>query len=97
MRSPDEGTCASEADFSTAGVDAVRARRIRVKPCSSTRYEAIEDLPAQMPGWCQEREIVIYWGLASAQSNKHGSIRTKETTEWVFSGSAVVRTGDASC
>ncbi|KAH3993091.1 hypothetical protein HBI10_207030 [Parastagonospora nodorum] len=56
MRPPDEGTCASEADFSTAGV-------------------------AAMPGWCKERRIMIYWGLASAQSNKHGSMRTKETTE----------------
>lgn len=45
-----EGTCASDADFSTAGVAAVRARRRRLKPCSSMRYEAIDDLPAQIPG-----------------------------------------------
>jgi hypothetical protein len=33
----DEGTWASEADFSTAGVAAVRASRRRLKPCSSMR------------------------------------------------------------
>jgi hypothetical protein len=33
----EDGTCASEADFSTAGVAAVRARRRRLKPCSSMR------------------------------------------------------------
>jgi hypothetical protein len=48
-----EGTWASEADFSTAGVAAVRARRRRLKPCSSMRYEAIDDFPAQIPGSCQ--------------------------------------------
>lgn len=44
------GTVAFEADFSTDGVAAVRAKRMRLKPCSWTRYEAIEDLPAQIPG-----------------------------------------------
>lgn len=53
-RASGEGTCALDADFSTAGVVAVRARRIRLKLCSSTRYEAIEDLPAQIPGSSQE-------------------------------------------
>lgn len=53
MEADGEGTWASEADFSTAGVAAVRARRRRLKPCSSTRYEAIDDLPAQIPGACQ--------------------------------------------
>jgi hypothetical protein len=44
-----EGTCAFDADFSTAGVAVWRVRRMRLKSCSSTRYEAIKDLPAQMP------------------------------------------------
>ena len=44
-----EGTWASDADFSTAGVAAVRVRRRRLKPCSSMRYEAIDDFPAQIP------------------------------------------------
>jgi hypothetical protein len=44
-----EGTCALDADFSTSGVAAVRARRMRLNWCRSTRYEAMDDLPAQMP------------------------------------------------
>jgi hypothetical protein len=47
-----EGTCAFDADFSTAGVAAFRARRMRLKSCSSMRYEAIEDLPAHIPVAC---------------------------------------------
>lgn len=43
------GTWTLEADFSTEGVSALRERRMRVKPCSSMRYDAIEDFPAQMP------------------------------------------------
>jgi hypothetical protein len=44
-----EGTVVSEADFSTAGVVAVRARCMRLKWCWLTRYDAMDDLPAQMP------------------------------------------------
>jgi hypothetical protein len=46
----EEGTWASEADFSTAGVLAVRAIFRGVKAWFSIRYCWIEDLPAQMPG-----------------------------------------------
>lgn len=41
--------CEPEAFRSTAGRGEVRLRCIRVKLCSFTRYEAIEDLPAAMP------------------------------------------------
>jgi hypothetical protein len=44
-----DGMLALEADFSTAGVAAVRARCRRLNRCSSTRYDAMEPLPAQMP------------------------------------------------
>jgi hypothetical protein len=44
-----EDTDTFDADFSMAGVAAVRARLIRLKSCSSTRYEAIDDLPAHIP------------------------------------------------
>ena len=50
MSSGDEGTWASEADFSTDGVLAVRAIFRGVKAWVSIRYCWIEDLPAQMPG-----------------------------------------------
>lgn len=66
-----DGTCTFDADFSTAGVAAVRARRMRLKPCSSTRYEAMEDLPAQMPASCQQLSGDAGKTLASAQSNEH--------------------------
>lgn len=52
-RGPADGTWAFEADFSTAGVAALRARCMRLNWCSSTRYEAMDDLPAQMPGYGQ--------------------------------------------
>lgn len=67
-----DGTCASEADFSTAGVAAVRARRRRLKPCSSIRYEAIEDFPAHMPVTSQLLYCIRSEVLASAYPNKHG-------------------------
>jgi len=66
-----EGTRVLEADFSSGGVSAVRARRRRVNWCSSTRYEAIDDLPAHIPVPCQPRLILFPTVLASAQSNKH--------------------------
>jgi hypothetical protein len=50
LASGDEGTWASEADFSTDGVLAVRAILRGVKAWVSIRYCWIEDLPAQMPG-----------------------------------------------
>jgi hypothetical protein len=72
LRASGEGTWASEADFSTAGVAAVRARRRRVKPCSSTRNEAIDDLPAQIPGARQLLPGALgEERLASAQSDEH--------------------------
>ena len=66
-----DGTWASDADFSTAGVAAVRARRRRLKPCSSMRYEAIADFPAHIPGFCQPLLRLSNKVLASTQSNKH--------------------------
>jgi hypothetical protein len=68
------GTDALDADFSTAGVEAVRASRSRLKLCASMRYEAIEDLPAQIPGQGQETPAMDGGGgesLASAESNQH--------------------------
>jgi hypothetical protein len=61
----------ADGDFSTAGVAAVRARRRRLKPCSSMRYEAIDDFPAQIPRRRQTLLGVINQVLASTQSNKH--------------------------
>ena len=58
-----EGTSALDADFSTAGIAAVRARRMRWKLCSSTRYEAMDDLPAQIPGWRQQA-VGGCWGTS---------------------------------
>ena len=46
----EEGTWASEADFSTDGLLAVRAIFRGWKAWFSIRYCWIEDLPAQMPG-----------------------------------------------
>jgi hypothetical protein len=66
-----EGTCAFEADFSMGGVAALRARRMRLKPRSSTRYEAIEDLPAHIPRRCQQPFSTLQKVLASAQPYKH--------------------------
>jgi hypothetical protein len=66
-----EGTCAFEADFSMAGVAAFRARRRRLKSCSSTRYDAIEDLPAHIPVACQQPLSTSWKVLASAQSYEH--------------------------
>jgi hypothetical protein len=43
------GTWEFEALRSTAGGGEARSRCTRVKLCSLTRYEAIEDLPAAMP------------------------------------------------
>ena len=48
---------------------------MRLKSCSSTRYEAIEDLPAQIPGSSQSCRIMSKRKLASAQPNKHDSTR----------------------
>lgn len=42
-------TACREAELSMRGAAVGRARRRRVKLCSSMRYEAISDLPAQMP------------------------------------------------
>lgn len=66
-----DGTWASEADFSTAGVAAVRARRRRLKPCSSMRYEAIDVFPAQIPGACQSQPSLSGGMPASTQSDEH--------------------------
>jgi hypothetical protein len=50
----------------------VRARCRRVKPCSSTRNEAIDDLPAQIPGARQLLPgALAKERLASAQSDEH--------------------------
>lgn len=66
-----DGTWTSDADFSTAGVAAVRAKRRRLKPCSSMRYDAIDDLPAHIPASRQPLRSVANKVLASTQSNKH--------------------------
>jgi hypothetical protein len=66
-----EGTRELAADFSSGGVAVVRARRRRMKQCSSTRYEAIDDLPAHMPVLSQHPPMAFQTVLASAQSNKH--------------------------
>lgn len=56
------GTVAFDADFSTDGVEAVLSRCKRLKPCSLTRNEAIEDLPAQMP-WTDQNLLANHLGV----------------------------------
>jgi hypothetical protein len=70
----------------------VRARCRRVKPCSSTRNEAIDDLPAQIPGARQLLPgALAKERLASAQSDEHadGGLRVDEGREYGFSSWSV--------
>jgi hypothetical protein len=53
----EEGTWASEADFSTAGVLTVRVILRGWKAWFSIRYCWIEDLPAQMP------DVLVNFGV----------------------------------
>lgn len=61
-----------------AGVAAVRARRRRLKPCSSMRYEAIDVFPAQIPGTCQSQPSLFEIILASTQSDEHVYLCSKQ-------------------
>ena len=76
-----DGTRAFDADFSTAGVGAVRARCIGLNWCWLMRYEAIDDLPAQMPEAVSSFRRGSESQLTSAQSYKHFVAWTKRLTE----------------
>jgi hypothetical protein len=65
---------ALECEVASSAADGagVRASCRRTKPCCWTRYDAMEDLPAQMPGHCQSAVVDCACLLASTQPYEHG-------------------------